>query len=283
MVEPATADLIADLLQRYYRNPMRYRAQSPCEAHALGHLDVVLRLALGRPVELSDPALREPARVVELERAAAFYIQQSFFREGASHYDILGLAPDASADAVRENFRLLMQLIHPDRHGVDTPWPESFAARANRAYAVLKAPETRAEYDGQQAAAHAKEAATRTAAMPVRVPPQVAARRKRPLRVSVLPEWLTAGVGGFARTYPGFTIFVGLIAVSVLMVAAVVWPEREGVLTSGSPDTAPQPAWRAMLDGARIAPARSASRAITADLWSDSAVSATPLPARSPI
>src|SRR4029079_16870139 len=105
--------------------------------------------ALGRPVEFSDPARREPAAVAELERAAAFYIRESFFRGGASHYDILGLGPDASADAVRENFRLVMQLIHPDRHSVDTLWPEDFATRANRAYAVLKTPKTRADYDRQ--------------------------------------------------------------------------------------------------------------------------------------
>jgi hypothetical protein len=72
MIEPATADLIADLLLRYYRNPTRYSTQSPREAHALGHLDVVLRLALGRPVELSDPALREPAVTADLECAAVF-------------------------------------------------------------------------------------------------------------------------------------------------------------------------------------------------------------------
>ena len=277
MSEPATAELIADLLQRYYRNPMRYRAQTPRDALALGHLDVVLRLALGLPVEFSDPVLRKPATVAEIKHAADFYIRQKFFREGATHYDILGLAPDASADAVRENFRLVMQLIHPDRHGVDTPWPESFAARANRAYAVLKSPETRADYDRQQKAAHAKEAAARTAVMAVRLPARVVARRKQSLRMSVLPEWLTAGVGGFARTYPGITIFAVLIAVSVLMIAAV-WPEHESVVIAETGYTAPQSARRGMPDGARIAPARSEARAITPDLLSNSAVS-VPVPA----
>src|SRR4051794_22079158 len=121
MPNPAmTADLIAGLLQRYYRDPIRHRIQVPREARALGNLDIVLRLALGRPVAFDSPALRGAPATVELERAAVFYIQQQFFHEGATHYETLGLAPDATAEALRDNFRLLMQLIHPDRHGPDS-------------------------------------------------------------------------------------------------------------------------------------------------------------------
>jgi hypothetical protein len=256
MSEPGTADLIADLLLRYYREPMRYRGQAPREAKGLGHLNVVLRLALGRPVEFAEPALREPGATAELERAAAFYIQQNFFREGASHYDILGLAPGASSDSVRENFRLLMQLIHPDRHGADTEWPEGYAARANRAYSVLKGAQTRADYDRQQAAAHAQEAATRNQQSGGRAPssgtrasvvatrthvPARSAPSRQPVAPPMLPEWLTAGVGGFVLRHPALTLFVGLIAVSALIIGAAIWPGHENALNAESTYTAPGP------------------------------------------
>ena len=70
-----------------------------------------------------------------------------FFRPDATPYQILGLAPGASAQAIKERFRLLMQLVHPDRQDSGDAWPESFAALANRAYGVLRDQEARAAYD----------------------------------------------------------------------------------------------------------------------------------------
>src|SRR5258707_859905 len=107
MARQAADELIADFLLRYYRQPMRYRARAQRATHLFGNLDTVLRLALGRSVEFATPTLRAPAVAAELQRAAVFCIQQQFFREDATHYDVLGLASDASAEAVRENFRLL--------------------------------------------------------------------------------------------------------------------------------------------------------------------------------
>jgi hypothetical protein len=140
MARQAADELIADFLLRYYRQPARYRAQAQRATHLFGNLDMVLRLALGRRVELAAPELRTTAASAELRRAAVFCIQQQFFREEATHYEVLGLATDASPASIRENFRLLMQLIHPDRQGASANWSESCAARVNRAHAVLRAP-----------------------------------------------------------------------------------------------------------------------------------------------
>jgi len=260
MSEPATADLIAELLLRHYRDPMRFRAQAAREGRALGSLDVVLRLALGRPVEFSDPALRAPALTDELERAAAFHIQQSFLRDGATHYEVLGLGPDAPADAVRENFRLLMQLVHPDRHGADSEWPASFAARANLAYTVLKSPTARADYDGQLAATNAQKAAARSREAAARGGGSAGRSRgganaRQPVAPPLWPEWLTAGVGGFVRRHPGFTVFAGLIGFSALMIGAAMWPEHEQGLGVESGYVAPPPV-------ARVVPGAAPSRPV---------------------
>src|SRR5438045_1682457 len=165
MTDPATSERIVDVLQRFYRDPARYRSQMLHAATRFGNLNLVLRLALGRPVESFDSAPAGSDAAAQLERAAVFFVQHIFFRDDASHYEILGLQPEAEPDAIRENFRLLMQLIHPDRHSYDTAWPENFAARANRAYTVLKNGEARAAYDQQQhEALHKADAAQRAAA-----------------------------------------------------------------------------------------------------------------------
>ena len=51
----------------------------------------------------------------ELRRAALAFIREVCFRDGASHYQLLGLPADAKREAVKENYHLLMALIHPDR------------------------------------------------------------------------------------------------------------------------------------------------------------------------
>ncbi|MBK8742072.1 MAG: J domain-containing protein [Betaproteobacteria bacterium] len=136
------------------------------------NLELVVRLALGRPVEFADPALRIPAITLELGRAALFFVQQSLFREGASHYQVLGLTPDATTDALRENHRLLIHLVHPDRNNQGVVWPESVAARVNRAYSVLRNAEARAAYDQQEAmcAASRDSGASSRAVFPPRRP-----------------------------------------------------------------------------------------------------------------
>lgn len=243
MARQAADELIADFLLRYYRQPMRYRAQAQQATHLFGNLDIVLRLALGRRVEFATPALRSPGVTAELQRAAVFCIQQQFFRDDATHYEVLGLAGHASAAAVRENFRLLMQLIHPDRLGASGTWSGACAARANHAHAVLKGPRTRVEYDREQAALRAASAARSAAtgfARPARprVQTRVTLRRRKRLYAPVLPEWMTAHVGSFFWRHPAFTAFAGLIGTSALIIGASVWLERDGA-SAGESSYAP--------------------------------------------
>jgi DnaJ-class molecular chaperone len=94
---------------------------------------VILKLALGRRIEFADPGLNEAGTVAALKNAAALYVRHVFFRPDATPYQILGLRPGASAPAIKERFRLLMHLVHPDRQDADNAWPESLAALANRA------------------------------------------------------------------------------------------------------------------------------------------------------
>jgi len=68
---------------------------------------------------------------------------------------VLCLDVDASTESVRENYRLLMALLHPDRQegAAEPEWPTGCAQRVNEAYAVLSDAARRHEYDlaGQRA------------------------------------------------------------------------------------------------------------------------------------
>jgi hypothetical protein len=62
------------------------------------------------------------------------------------YYRILGVSPDASAEAVRRAYRGLAKELHPDRHPSDPTATAKFQA-LNEAHAVLSDPEARARYD----------------------------------------------------------------------------------------------------------------------------------------
>ena len=62
------------------------------------------------------------------------------------HYQMLGVEPSASRDDIRDAYRQLMQMIHPDRNPGNQQ-AEAWAQRVNAAYEVLSRPDLRAHYD----------------------------------------------------------------------------------------------------------------------------------------
>ncbi|MGI4743701.1 MAG: DnaJ domain-containing protein [Janthinobacterium lividum] len=80
-----------------------------------------------------------------------------------NHYQVLGVPTAAPAVAIKQAYRRLANLLHPDKHGGDVRYEEQFKAVAT-AYRVLSDPGRRAQYDFQlQHAAHQAEAQRRTA------------------------------------------------------------------------------------------------------------------------
>ncbi|MFO1316213.1 MAG: J domain-containing protein [Burkholderiales bacterium] len=234
MPDRAAADRTAKLLLWFTRDPMRYRAEARRRDAPPLDGEVVLRLALGHRVEFSDPAMRG-ANAAALRDAAAAYVRRAMFAPGATAYQILGLPPGASAQAVKENFRLLMQLVHPDRQDAHAVWPEDFAARANRAHDVLRNDEARAKLDRDEAeraararAKQQKAAAAAATASPRRALAPVAVRRPPPR--PLLPEWLTAGVGGFVRRHPAVVAFALLLGSGALVIGMAGWNRPPGSL-----------------------------------------------------
>src|SRR5689334_6322863 len=87
-----------------------------------------------------------------------------------SHYDLLGVPPDASDAQIRAAYRTLVTLFHPDRLGHLKEQSRTFAEdrlkALNAAYEVLGDPAKRASYD----AAQALPQRARSSGMPTRQP-----------------------------------------------------------------------------------------------------------------
>lgn len=70
------------------------------------------------------------------------------FTTSENKYEILGLATDASAEAIKQEYRRLAFLFHPDRHPADQrPQAEAIFKRLSSAYQTLSNPEKRQSYD----------------------------------------------------------------------------------------------------------------------------------------
>ncbi|HEX9954410.1 MAG TPA: J domain-containing protein [Allosphingosinicella sp.] len=66
-----------------------------------------------------------------------------------NHYQILNVAPDAEAVVIEAAYRALMKKYHPDQALAGPPGGPS-AAEINHAFATLRDPERRSEYDRRE-------------------------------------------------------------------------------------------------------------------------------------
>jgi hypothetical protein len=117
-------------------------------------------------------------------------------------YDEFGVAPDASADAVRAGYRRQARLLHPDVAGAaDTG---DAMRRLNQAWAVLGDADQRRRYD--ESLAHGAPPPTGPAPVPAPVPPPPPTRRApflRPSAVVLLVLAVIFVVTAYAGSWPG--------------------------------------------------------------------------------
>ena len=66
---------------------------------------------------------------------------------GQSHYQVLGVSPDADVQHIRAAYVSLLKRFHPDQGKPGEAENGIYVQRIVRAYRILKDPETRAEYD----------------------------------------------------------------------------------------------------------------------------------------
>jgi len=172
----ATPASVVSLLLAFYREPALRRPAVLHDADGIAGGAHIFRFAVGKfpPALLRTLGAEERSNV---RQAACAFIRQVCFWEAANHYQVLALRRDCSIDDVKEHYRLLMALVHPDRHEPDLEteqaWPTGCVQRANAAYAVLGDAGRRAAYDAETrkpAAGSAASAGSRPALPHHRVP-----------------------------------------------------------------------------------------------------------------
>lgn len=141
------AALVASQLLAFLNEPARYRPHYLHRHEPLPQGSLVLRFAHGRFPQSFARDL-SPERRERLREAALAFIRQVCLWEGATHYQVLCASADAPREAIKENYHLLMALIHPDRQDASAnSWPADSAQRVNRAYDVLGDEQVRRDYD----------------------------------------------------------------------------------------------------------------------------------------
>ncbi|MFM7470065.1 MAG: J domain-containing protein [Nodosilinea sp.] len=93
-----------------------------------------------------------------------------------SHYDVLGVKPTASPQQIRQAFRELSKLYHPDTTDLPAVEATDKFQRLNEAYGILSNPDRRWRYDQQAGYSRISvmqplESLTKTSHLPVRKEP----------------------------------------------------------------------------------------------------------------
>ena len=140
---------IIDLALACYRRPLDYQDRFSLTAPLPEGIDRLLWLANGSP-EALDAAIRQTgAKPQELRDAARFCIQQWCLVRSADSHRVLGVAPDAPPEKIKEHYRLLMRLFHPDRAAGQKTWTDHYASRVTEAWTALSRLQDRAAPDSQ--------------------------------------------------------------------------------------------------------------------------------------
>ncbi|MDE2485696.1 MAG: DnaJ domain-containing protein, partial [candidate division NC10 bacterium] len=92
-------------------------------------------------------AERQGLSVHEIASRAAFLLACLDTPGADDPYTILGVAPTATGEEIKEAWLSRLSLYHPDRHPENADWFTRQAARLNEAYHTLKDPARRHAYD----------------------------------------------------------------------------------------------------------------------------------------
>lgn len=139
------AAAVADRLKAFAADPPRAAQRFLLGIETLPAGGVLLRFAQGKfPAALSITAARER----DLRAAADEFVRRVCLADRADHYQVLCAPRDAPPETIKENYHLLMALLHPDRQEHSAyQWPHTCAQRVNLAYATLGDEGRRREYD----------------------------------------------------------------------------------------------------------------------------------------
>lgn len=130
-----------DLALAIYRAPARYSSLLHGKGSLPGETERIMRRAADAVRLGSEQALSDS------DRAALFFVEHILLSADADFYRMFGLERGADEVSIRDRYRLMMRVLHPDRCGWLGLDAEGLAARVNKAHDTLRDPRRRAEYD----------------------------------------------------------------------------------------------------------------------------------------
>jgi hypothetical protein len=141
----ARRETVEKALLAYRRSPGQFATARRQPPILFAGIPDVLQFAAGRAP--GGPEAPEPS--AQVRQAACFFVRSALLPPEVGHYELLGLEPNATPDAVKERYRLMMRLLHPDFSAAapGVQWPADAATRVNLAYEVLSSPVQRRAYD----------------------------------------------------------------------------------------------------------------------------------------
>lgn len=201
------------------------------------HGTEVLTLACDR---VAEGLPQDEALEAQLRQAARFFVRTAMLRPGADHYTLMGLTPAYEPGKLRDHYRMLMRLTHPDFSGGGRAWPADAATRINQANDVLSSVVSRQEYDRTLGGAR----------QPWRPsPPGPALVRARP-RVRERGGDRLAASSGHRRVVLGTLTVAGLLALGAWLVSGTGEHEADATVAAVSASSAtPAPGASAPLGG----------------------------------
>ncbi len=144
-----TVESLPNDLRAAYRKSLRGEVLPVVSDSSVGL--AILQLAANKPTSEAalspDSSIQVSSKGTEktLRELAAWYIARSQLRSSRNYYALLGLTRDASSEQVRDHYRRLIAMVHPDVRPED--FPLDAAVQVNLAYETLYDEVRRKAYD----------------------------------------------------------------------------------------------------------------------------------------
>lgn len=182
-------ETLLSLALSFYRDPLSFQDLLQGRSNLPEGVETILLAASGGVGQ--DQVAPAGGTPEEVQQAAMFFIEQVLLAPNADYYRLLGLGPQATETKIREHYRLLMRLFHPDRRVSQNDWQAVYAARVTQAYNVLRRPQSRSEYDALRVPPLDHSAAPRP-------PVSIRSARRPPARAACwwrqrLPQYVLTG------------------------------------------------------------------------------------------
>jgi ketosteroid isomerase-like protein len=132
----------------------------------------------------------------ELTRRAKFLLACLILPRGGTYYEMLGVAPSARPEEIRQRWATLIQRYHPDHFDRSDTWISDQARRLIEAYQTLRDSERRRLYDAALACERASVTEQRRQGNPRQL-----RRKPWPRRRWVPPLLMGVGLAGFIGVY----------------------------------------------------------------------------------